>query len=89
MNSAAMTYDIPTLAGLIGVALLLAAYFANQQRWLSSRDWRFPLANLVGSCLILVSLSVQWNGPAAMIEASWAAVSLWGLARSALARPWR
>jgi len=74
--------DAPTAAGLIGVTLLLAAYFANQQRWLSAADWRFPLANFLGSCLVLVSLATQWNWPAAVIEAAWAAISLMGLVRS-------
>jgi hypothetical protein len=44
------------LAGLVGAVIIMAAYFANQQRWLPSDDWRFPGANLVGASLILVSL---------------------------------
>ncbi|HKT18158.1 MAG TPA: hypothetical protein VJR47_08960 [Stellaceae bacterium] len=81
-----MIWDAPTAAGLLGAALLLTAYFATQQRWLSAGDWRFPLANLVGSCLILVSLATQWNWPAGVIEAAWAAISLMGLVRSLRAR---
>jgi hypothetical protein len=81
-----MIWDAPTIAGLFGAALLLAAYFAIQQRWLSAVDWRFPLANLVGSCLILLSLATQWNWPAAVIEVAWAAISLMGLVRSLRAR---
>jgi hypothetical protein len=77
-----MSLSIPTIAGLIGAALVLSAYFANQRGWLASQDWRFPLANLVGAALILVSLSEDWNLPAAVIEAAWAAVSIMGLARS-------
>jgi len=73
--------EMTSLAGFAGVALVLGAYYANQRRWLSAQDRRFPLANLIGSCLILVSLSAQWNGPAAAIEISWAAISLWGLVR--------
>ncbi len=69
------------VAGFVGTALLVAAYFANQQRWLSSEHWLFPLANLVGSCLMLASLWVQWNAPSAVIEGFWAAISLYGLAR--------
>lgn len=77
-----MSLSIPTIAGLIGAALVLSAYFANQRGWLASHDWRFPLANLIGAALILVSLSQDWNLPAAVIEAAWAAVSIMGLARS-------
>ena len=32
-----------TIVGFVGVALIVAAYFANQQDWLRSDDWRFPL----------------------------------------------
>lgn len=65
--------------GLVGVGFILAAYFANQQRWLSSEDWRFPAANLGGSTLILVSLFVEWNTPSVVIEVCWIAISLYGL----------
>jgi hypothetical protein len=71
-----------TGAGFVGAAVLMAAYFANQQRWLGSEHWLFPLANLVGSALILLSLVAEWNFPSAVIEACWATISLWGLAKS-------
>lgn len=79
----ATLYD---LIGFIGVAVLIAAYFANQQGWLRSDDWRFPFANLVGAALILVSLCFEWNFPSVVIEAFWIAISLWGTAKS-LRRP--
>ena len=66
---------------IVGAAPVIA-YFAKQQGWLASHDWRFPSANLVGSLLILASLAVAWNLPAAIIEIFWAAISLYGLARS-------
>jgi hypothetical protein len=44
-----------TIAGLVGTTIILVAYFANQQRWLRSEDWRFPAANLLGSMLIRCS----------------------------------
>ena len=65
--------------GLLGVAIIVVAYFANQQRWLSSEDWRYPVANLAGSLLILVSLFVEWNTPSVVIEFFWIAISLYGL----------
>jgi hypothetical protein len=84
--SAAVTFDVPTFAGMIGVVLILGAYFCNQQRWLSTEDWRFPLANLIGSCLIMVSLYFDWNLPSVFIEFFWAAISLWGLVRGRFRR---
>jgi len=71
------------LAGLLGALIIMAAYFANQQRWLPSDDWRFPAANLVGSSLILVSLWFDWNLPSFVIELAWALVSILGVVRAA------
>jgi hypothetical protein len=65
--------------GLVGAAVFVVAYFANQARWLNAHDWRFPAANLVGSLLILISLLVEWNLPSVVIEAFWAAISVYGL----------
>jgi hypothetical protein len=77
-----MSFDILTLAGIVGAAIVIAAYFANQQGWLSSDDLRYPLANLVGAALILLSLWGAWNLPAAVIEGFWVAISLYGLTRT-------
>jgi len=74
------------LVGFAGAALGIAAYFANQQRWLRSDDWRFPFANLVGASLILVSLCFEWNFPSVVIEVFWAAISLWGIAKCVASR---
>ena len=76
-----MAVDPFTVAGFIGTVIVLATYFANQQGWLSSEDWRFPLANLVGACLISVSFYTGWNLPSAVIEACWIAISLYGLVK--------
>lgn len=76
-----MPFDPYTLAGIIGAAIVIVAYFANQSGWLRSDDWRFPGANIIGSCLILVSLHTAWNLPSAVIEGFWAAISLYGMVR--------
>jgi hypothetical protein len=76
-------YDV---IGVVGAAAIVAAYFANQQRWLRSEDWRYPFANLVGAALILVSLFFEWNFPSVVIEIFWIAISLYGIAKS-LANP--
>ncbi|HJS87632.1 MAG TPA: hypothetical protein VJ779_19435 [Acetobacteraceae bacterium] len=70
------------IAGFAGAALVIAAYFANQQGWLASEDWRFPLANLVGAALIMASLYAEWNFPSAVIEGFWIVISVYGLLRS-------
>lgn len=75
-----------TIGGFMGAALVVVAYFANQQGWLASDDWRFPAANLIGALLILVSLYTEWNFPSAVIEGFWALISLYGLLRQATRR---
>jgi hypothetical protein len=74
-----MQLDFYRITGLVGAAIFVVVYFANQARWLDSRDWRFPAANLAGALLILVSLFGEWNLPSVVIEAFWAAISVYGL----------
>jgi len=74
------------LIGFAGAALVVAAYFANQQRWLASEDWRYPAANLAGAILILVSLYFTWNFPSVVIEVFWALISVWGLVKASAER---
>lgn len=76
-----MDVDLYDACGILGAAIVVGAYFANQQGWLNSDAWPFPAANLCGSLLILISLYVDWNLPSVIIEVFWAAISLYGLAR--------
>lgn len=77
-----MTPSIYDIAGFVGAAIIVVAYFAVQQRWLGALDWRFPAANMLGSLLILVSLWFEWNFPSVVIEIFWVMISLMGLVRS-------
>ena len=77
-----MTTSIYDIAGFVGAAIIVVAYFAVQQRWLGALDWRFPAANMLGSLLILVSLWFEWNFPSVAIEIFWVMISLMGLVRS-------
>jgi hypothetical protein len=70
------------LVGFAGAAIAVVAYFANQQRWLRSDDWRYPLANLAAAALILVSLCFEWNFPSVVIEVFWAIISIWGVIKA-------
>lgn len=73
-------------AGLVGVALILAAYAAAQLRWLDPLRPAALLLNLAGAALVLVSLSKQFNLAAFVMEAAWALVALYGLLRLAFTR---
>ena len=77
-----MPIVVADLIGFVGAALVVVVYFANQQRWLSSDDWRYPAVNLTGAVLILFSLLFTWNFPSFVIEVFWALISVWGLVRA-------
>ena len=78
-----MAFDPFTFVGIVGTALIIAAYFATQQGWLTAEDWHYQMANLAGALMILASLVTAWNLPVAIIESFWAAISVYGLWRSA------
>jgi hypothetical protein len=74
-----MALDLSTIAGVAGSVLIVFAYFANQQGWLSTENWPYSLANLVGAVLIVISLITAWNLPMAIMEGFWALISVYGL----------
>ena len=74
--------DTYNLIGAVGAAIVIVAYLATQRGQLSAEDWRFPLANLVGAVLIVISLFAQWNLPSFIVEVFWIAISVYGLWRS-------
>lgn len=58
-----MATDPFTISGMLGTATIVVTYFTNQHGWVSSHDWRFPFANLVGALLILSSFYVALEPP--------------------------
>jgi hypothetical protein len=74
-------------AGLAGVAMILVAYAGAALGRLDPKGVWSLLANLVGACLILVSLLVaDFNLSSTVMEGSWALVALAGLMRLAVLR---
>ncbi len=69
------------LAGVGGVLLILIAYAGAQMGRLGPRQAPALLLNLVGAGMILWSLAFRFNLAAFLMEASWALVALFGLAR--------
>jgi hypothetical protein len=68
-----------TFVGIVGVGCIIAAYFLLQYGRLQSSDLRYPLTNLIGSILILLSLIHAWNLPSFIIEICWIMISLFGI----------
>ena len=76
-------YDI---AGLIGVATILAGYAVATTGRLDPKAAPSLAINFVGAGLILVSLTQRFNLSAAIVEAAWALIALVGLIRIGLRR---
>lgn len=70
------------LAGMIGVALVLLAYFGLQAGRLRGDGLVFQSMNLVGALLIVVSLLFAFNLAAFVVESFWVAISVYGIVRS-------
>ncbi len=69
------------LAGYAGVAFYLSSYAALQAGLISGNGFMYSLLNLAASSLVLISLFQAWNQFSAMIQISWIAISIYGLAR--------
>lgn len=79
-------HAVPDALGLVGVACILLIYFLTQTGRLAPEHLVYSLGNLLGSSLILFSLFFDWNLASVVVEAAWAAISLYGVARYARRR---
>lgn len=70
----------PDLIGYAGVLMVLAAYTLLQARRMDGNGVWYPLINLIGAILILISLFFKPNMPAIVMEAAWVVVSIVGIA---------
>ena len=67
------------IIGILGVFLVLLAYFLLQSNIISNKEARFSLLNLIGAVLILYSLLFHWNLASVIIEIAWITISIQGL----------
>ncbi|MDR6936232.1 MULTISPECIES: hypothetical protein [unclassified Luteibacter] len=74
-------------AGLIGVALVLLAFFLLQAHKLSGQGYPYQWMNLVGAFGILLSLIFgMFNLSAFLQELAWFLISVYGIVRGVRAR---
>lgn len=74
-----MSFDLANIVGLIGSALMVVAYaYSNMARQLNFVA--FNLLNLVGSLMLMWSLTVHFNLASMVLEVVWAIIALLGLA---------
>lgn len=74
-------------AGLIGVALVLIAFFLLQAHKLSGQSYTYQVMNLLGAFGILLSLIFgMFNLSAFVQELAWFLISVYGIVRGVRAR---
>jgi len=71
-----MFYDI---VGIIGVGLILLVYALVQVEKLDVNNIYYSICNALGAALIIVSLMVDFNLPAFLMEFFWVIFSLYGI----------
>ena len=71
----------PDALGLLGVVLILLAYFLLQAGRMRGHSLTYQLLNAFGALLVLVSLLYAFNLSAFLMELTWLAVSIYGIFR--------
>lgn len=74
-----MDYAWHDILGNIGVIFILGTYLALQLGRLTPERLVFSLVNGLGAALILISLSVEFNMSAFLVEAAWLVISIFGV----------
>lgn len=74
-------------SGLIGVALVLFAFFLLQTHRLHGNRLTYQLMNALGALGVLLSLAFgKFNLPAFLLEGAWLLISIYGMVLSARTR---
>lgn len=72
--------------GVAGTLMALLAFFLLQSGRLSGTGLAYQLLNLFASFGLMVSLLGQFNLAVFLLEGAWAAISLYGIARTLRSR---
>jgi hypothetical protein len=76
-----MNYGLLDLVGNIGVLILMVTYLLLQLNRIRSDELMYSLLNAVGASFIVVSLLVDFNLSALLIEVFWVLISFVGIYR--------
>jgi len=74
-----MKYGLFDLLGNVGVVIMIVAYLLLQLNRLDSNSLAYSLLNAFGAGLVILSLSVNFNLSAFIMEAFWILISLIGI----------
>ena len=76
-----MNFDFPNVVGLIGSGVMVIAYaYSNMAKVLNFRLFNF--LNLIGSLLLIYSLTVHFNVASMVLEVVWAFIAVIGLTKT-------
>ena len=76
-----MNYGLLDLVGNIGVVILMVTYLLLQLNRIRSDELTYSLLNAVGASFIVVSLLVDFNLSALLMEVFWVLISFVGIYR--------
>ena len=76
-----MNYGLLDLVGNVGVVVLMITYLMLQLNKLRSDGLAYSVLNAAGACLIVVSLLVNFNLSAFIMEVFWVLISFVGIYR--------
>ena len=76
-----MKYGLIDLVGNVGVVVLMIAYLMLQLNKLRSDGLAYSVLNAIGASLIIVSLIVDFNLSALLMEIFWVLISFVGIYR--------
>jgi hypothetical protein len=76
-----MNYGLLDFVGNVGVVVLMITYLLLQLNRLRSDDLSYSLLNAIGASLIVVSLLINFNLSAFLMEVFWVLISFVGIYR--------
>ncbi len=69
------------VVGIVGVFMILVAYFLLQTNAKKTDDFSYLWLNLLGGVFIAVSLVYDWNLPAFIMEVCWISITVYSMVK--------
>ena len=76
-----MNFEFHDIVGSVGVAMIVSCFFLLQLDKMDAEKLSYSVINLFGAILILISLSMEFNLSAALMQSVWVIISLIGIYR--------
>lgn len=74
-------YLISDIVGILGVGLVIMAFFLIQLEKITTRSSTYLYSNFLGSVMLLFSLYYHWNMASIVIEILWLLISIYGIVK--------